>query len=117
MYDHGGLSLQECVVPVVDVVSNQPAKARVAIQAVTWNTRKTICSVEATGADGLTITLERLGAPVGEPGEVGADGKGRVVLEEVDNLLNETVSVVLHRDGQRVAEEQLKFGEVWHAAG
>ena len=116
VYDHGGLSLQECVVPMVDVVSNQPAKARVAIKAVTWNTRKTICSVEATGTDGLTVALERLGSSVGEPGDVGADGKGRVVLDEVDDLLGEVVSVVLRHDGQIVAEEQLKFGETWHAA-
>lgn len=116
VYDHGGLSLQECVVPVVDVTSSQPVQARVAVKAVSWNTRKTICSVEAIGAAGLTLTLERLGAPVGEPGEVGADGKGRVVLDEVDDLLNEAVSVVLRREGQKMAEEQLKFGEAWHAA-
>jgi len=117
VYDHGGLSLQECVVPVVDVTSSQPPLARVAFKAVSWNTRKTICSVEATGADGLTLTLERLGSPVGEPAEVGADGKGRVVLDEVDDLLGEVVSLVLRRDGQKLAEEQLKFGEAWHAAG
>lgn len=53
---------------------------------------------------------------MGEPGEVDADGKGRVVLDEVDDLLNEAVSIVLRREGQKMAEEQLKFGETWHAA-
>jgi len=117
VYDHGGLSLQECVVPMVDVMSNQPVKARVAIKAVTWNTRKTICTVEAVGADGLTMTLERLGNSVATSDEAIASGKGRLVLDEVDELLNEAVSLVLRRDGQKVAEEQLKFGEVWHAVG
>ena len=117
VYDHGGLSLQECVVPMVDVVANPPAVARVAITAVTWNTRKTICSVQTLSADGLMVVLERLGNCVAESEGVVADGKARVVLEEVDDLLGESVNVVLRRDGQKVAEEQLKFGEAWHAAG
>jgi hypothetical protein len=116
VYDHGGLSLQECVVPVVDVVSNQPAKSRVAIKAVTWNTRKTICSVQTAGADGLMVVLERLGNIVIESDGAIADDKGRLVLDEVDDLLGETVSIVLRRDGQNLAVEQMKFGEAWHAA-
>ena len=116
VYDHGGLTLQECVVPLIDVTSDAVIEGRPALKAVTWNTRKTICTIEAASAAGLTIVLERLGSSVGEPSEVDAQGKGRVVLDEVDELMGETVSVVLRHEGQKVAEEQLKFGEVWHAA-
>lgn len=116
VYDHGGLTLQECVVPLVDIVANPPAQGRPAIQAVAWNSRKTICKVEAAFAQGATLTLERLGSSVGEPGVVGPEGKAQVVFDEVDDLLGEAVNLVLRRDGQKVAEEQLKFGEVWHAA-
>jgi hypothetical protein len=63
------------------------------------------------------MTLERLGNSVATSDEAIASGKGRLVLDEVDELLNEAVSLVLRRDGQKVAEEQLKFGEVWHAVG
>ena len=97
-------------------MSNTATQGRPALKAVAWNSRKTICSVEAVSAEGATIVPDRLSSSVGEPGVVGAQGKGRVVLDEVDDLMNEMVSVVLRREGQKVAEEQLKFGEVWHAA-
>ena len=116
VYDHGGLTLQECVVPLVEIVANPPAQGRPGIKAVTWNTRKTICKVDAAFAEGSTITLERLGSSVGEPGVVNSEGKAQVVLDEVDDLLGETVNLVLRRDDQKVAEEKIQFGEVWHAA-
>ena len=83
---------------------------------MTWNSRKTICKVDTAFAQGATVTLERLGSSVGEPGVAGPDGKAQVVFDEVDDLLGEAVNLVLRRDGQKVAEEQLKFGEVWHGA-
>jgi hypothetical protein len=116
VYDHGGLTLQECVVPMVDIVANPPAQGRPALRAVTWNSRKTICKIEAAFAEGATVTMERLGSSVGEPSVVDAQGKAQVVLDEVDDLLGEKINLVLRRDGQKVAEEQLQFGEVWHAA-
>lgn len=116
VYDHGGLTLQECVVPLVDIVADPPAQGRPSIKAVTWNSRKTICKVDTAFAEGTTLTLERLGISVGEPGVVGPEEKAQVVFDEVDDLLGETVKLVLRRDGQAVAEERLQFGEVWHAA-
>jgi hypothetical protein len=115
VYDHGGLTLQECVVPLVDIVANPPAQGRPAIKGVTWNSSKMICKVDAVFAEGAVVTLERLGSSVGEPGLVNSEGKAKVVLDEVDDLLGEVVNLVLRRDGQKVAEEQLQFGEVWHA--
>ncbi|MFM2057796.1 MAG: hypothetical protein RLY71_2181 [Pseudomonadota bacterium] len=117
LYEHGGLTLQECVVPTLDVRSLQPAVKRPAISAVTWNSRKTICKVVASGAEQATVTIERLGNPVGEPGDIDTQGKGQVVFDEVDDLLGETVSILLKREGLKVAEHRLKFGEAWHAAG
>lgn len=116
VYDHGGLTLQECVVPLVDIVANPPAQGWPSIQAVSWNSSKMICRVDVAFGEGTTITLERLGSSAGEPGVVNSEGKAQVVLDEVDDLLGETVNLVLRRDGQKVAEEKLQFGEVWHAA-
>ena len=116
VYDHGGLTLQECVVPLMDITASPPAVGRPVLRSVTWNTRKTICTVVAAFADGRTATLERLASAVGEPVAVDAQGKARLVFEEVDDLLGEVVSVVLRSDGQKVVEEQMKFGEAWHAA-
>ena len=47
---------------------------------------------------------------------IDSEGKGRVVFEEVADLLDEQISLVLRRDGQKVAEERLSFGEAWHGA-
>jgi hypothetical protein len=117
VYDHGGITLQECVVPVVDVTSALSAAGRPRLKAVAWNARKTLCKVEAVSAEGLTVGVERLGSGVGEPGLVDDTGKGLVEFEDVDDLIGEAVSVVLRRDGQKIAEEPMKFGEAWHAAG
>jgi len=117
VYDHGGLTLQECVVPVLEVSSALSAAGRPRLKAVAWNARKTMCKVEAVSGEGLTVTVERLGSAVGEPGVVDAQGKGLVEFEVVDDLIGEAVSVVLRRDGQKVVEESMKFGEAWHAAG
>ncbi|MDH4459320.1 MAG: BREX-1 system phosphatase PglZ type B [Nevskia sp.] len=117
VYDHGGLTLQECVVPVVDVTSASSAAGRPRLKAVSWNARKTLCKVEAVSAEGLTVAVERLGIGVGEPGIVDVHGKGMVEFEDVDEFIGEIISLVLRRDGQKVAEEPMKFGEAWHAAG
>ena len=51
-----------------------------------------------------------------EASGVDPDGKARVVFEEVDDLIGEQISVLLCRDGQKVAEERMNFGEAWHGA-
>ena len=116
VYDHGGLTLQESVVPMLDVTLAQPLPGRAALKGVAWNSRKTICTVQTSDAQGLSVMLERLGNVIGEPGTIDTSGRGRIVFEEVDDLLGEVVSVLLRSEGQKVAEEICKFGEGWHAA-
>lgn len=115
-YDHGGLSPQESVVPFLRVKKCGPVAGQPRLVSVTWNTPKTICRVTASDADGLSVSVERLGSAIGEPGTIDNEGKGRVVFEEVADLINEQISLVLRRDGQRVAEERMNFGEAWHGA-
>jgi len=117
VYDHGGITLQECVVPVVEISPAGFASGRPRLKAVAWNNRKTICKVEAVAAEGLTVAVERLGIGVGEPGQVDAVGKALVAFDDVADLIGEAISVVLRRDGQKVSEEPMKFGEAWHEAG
>lgn len=113
-YDHGGLSLQESVVPFLRVQRKGPVAGQPRLVSVSWNTRKTVCSVVASDVASLTVSLERLGTAIGEAENIDAEGKGRVIFEEVDDLLGEQVCVVLRRDGQKIAEERLNFGEEWH---
>jgi hypothetical protein len=113
-YDHGGLSLQESVVPLIRVQRNGPLAGQPRLLSISWNTRKTICSVVTTDAAGLTVSLERLGTVIGDAEAIDADGKGRVVFEEVDDLIGEQIVVVLRRHGQKVVEERMNFGELWN---
>jgi len=115
-YDHGGLSLQESVVPFLRVQRSGPVAGKPRLISVSWNTRKTICSVVVHDASGLTVGLERLGSSISDEEAIDPDGKGRVVFEEVDDLIGEQIAVVLRRDGQKVAEERMNFGEAWNGA-
>ena len=115
-YDHGGLSPQESVVPLLRVKRKGPIVGQPKLTSVSWNTRKTICSITASDALGLEVRVERLGNVVGDGESVDAEGKGRVIFEEVDDLIGEQIAVSLRRDGQKIAEEHLNFGEVWNGA-
>jgi len=115
-YDHGGLSPQESVVPFLRVRREEPIAGQPRLLSVTWNTRKTICSVNTSAAVGLMLGLERLGSAIGEGEAIDSAGKGRVIFEEVDDLIGERVSLVLRRDGLKIAEEHLDFGDAWNGA-
>lgn len=115
-YDHGGLSLQESVIPMLRIQRSGPVVGQPRLLSVSWNTRMTICSVMASDAVGLSVHVERLGGSIGDPEMIDDDGKGRVVFEEVDDLIGEQIAVVLRREGQKVAEERLSFGEAWNGA-
>lgn len=86
-YDHGGLSPQESVVPFLRVRREEPIAGQPRLLAVTWNTRKTICSVSTNAAVGLMLGLERVGSAIGEGESIDSEGKGRVIFEEVDDLI------------------------------
>ena len=115
-YDHGGLSLQESVVPFMRVMRKDNVAGMPRLLSVSWNTRKTICSVMTVDATKLKLSLERLGTVIGESESIDGEGKGRVIFEEVDDLVGEQIILLLHRDGVKVVEERMNFGETWNAA-
>lgn len=116
-YDHGGLSLQESVVPFVKVKRNGPVAGQPRVTSVTWNSKKTICYVTASDALGLSVSVTRLENIFEGDEPINAEGKGRVVFEEVDDLIGEQIAVVLKRDGLKVADERLVFGEKFEQGG
>lgn len=115
-YDHGGLSLQESVVPFMRIQRTGPVLGQPRLLSVNWNTRKTICTVMSENANGLSVALERLGTAIGQGETIGDDGKSRVIFEEVDDLLGEQIAIVLRHDGQKVAEERMNFGDIWEGS-
>jgi hypothetical protein len=114
-YAHGGLSLQECLVPVLDLVMAPPsAAAQVTIKAVTWKGLRCVVEVDSTSV-GLTVDVRTkpalatssLVASV-KPLEA---GKASVAVASDDNLGAAAVVVVLAADGQVLQKKATTVGE------
>lgn len=116
-YDHGGLSLQESVVPFVKVSRTGPVAGQPKLVSLSWNSKKTICYVTTTDAVGLSVFITRMDHAFEGDTPINDEGKGRVVFEEVDDLIGEQISVVLRREGQKVVEERMNFGDIWNGSG
>ncbi len=105
-FAHGGLSLQECVVPRLRVGARAGAGPQVTIEQVRWVGLR--CRVKVTGGPGLTVDLRTRVADPGSslaqsPNPVNAEGDGSVVVAD-DRHAGEAVHVVvLDGTGQCVA--------------
>lgn len=113
-YAHGGLSLQECLVPVLDLVMAAPAAAeQVSIKAVTWKGLRCVVEVDGT-ALGLTVDVRTKPALATsslvssvKPLEA---GKASVAVADDDNLGAAAVVVVLAADGQVLQKQATTVG-------
>lgn len=113
-YAHGGLSLQECLVPVLDLVVAAPAAAvQVTIKSVTWKGLRCVVEVDSASV-GLTVDVRTkpalatssLVASV-KPLEA---GKASVAVAEDDNLGAAAVVVILAADGQVLQKQATTVG-------
>lgn len=113
-YAHGGLSLQECLVPVLELEeAASPAQVQATIKAVTWKGLRCVVEVESTAA-GLTVDIRRkpalakstLVASV-KPLE---GGKASVAVADDDDLGAAAVVVVLAADGQVLQKQATTVG-------
>jgi hypothetical protein len=113
-YAHGGLSLQECLVPVLEVVTAATCVApKVTIKSVTWKGLRCVVEVEGHFA-GLTVDIRTkpalatssLIASV-KPLEA---GKASVAVADYDNMGAAAVVVVLAADGQVLQKQATTIG-------
>lgn len=113
-YAHGGLSLQECLVPVLELeVAVPSASAQVTIKAVTWKGLRCVVEVD-TEAVGLTVDVRTKPALVTssmvatvKPVE---GGKASVAVADADNMGAAAVVVVLAADGQVLQKQATTVG-------
>ncbi|WP_304350213.1 BREX-1 system phosphatase PglZ type B [Comamonas testosteroni] len=115
-YAHGGISLQECLVPVLELQTEAaPAnQVHVAVKSIKW--RGLRCVVEIEGADsGLQLDLRtKPAAPATslltktKPFE---NGKASVTVEDDEQLGAAAVVVILGADGQVVQKQATTVGE------
>lgn len=116
-YAHGGVSLQECLIPDIRVERGgdgaQTAGPRAAVQSITWRRLRCFAEVEATGGP-VTADL-RLGTPSGpsvaaSPKPVADDGSASLVLAG-DEHEDATLSlVVTDADGRVLAHRSTRPG-------
>lgn len=112
-YEHGGLSPQECIVPVVTVTRPTPTSAA-RIAEVKWTRLR--CRVEVSGPPaGLTLDLRaKPGDPatsLAEGGKtVGADGKAGLVVPDEEREGQAACLVLVDLAGQVVDQRLTQVG-------
>lgn len=113
-YAHGGLSLQECVIPELVVTLGRRAGPAVQISDLVWKGLR--CTLVLEGeAKGLRLDLREHAADPGTSRVVAtkpfkADGKASVVVED-DTLEGESAQVViLDAEGKVVAQQATRIG-------
>lgn len=113
-YEHGGLSPQECVVPIMTVRRERASETEpVTIENITW--RRLRCVVTVNGAAvGLTVDIRSRPADprsslVIEPKEIGPDGRVSLAAQP-DHEGDAAVVVVLGPDGGIRAQQFTTVG-------
>lgn len=113
VYEHGGLSPQECVVPIVTVRSGQPTAGPVSIDDASWAGLR--LRVRADGVrPGFSADLRtKAGDPetsmVLSGGQVEADGSATLLAND-ERAGEAAVIVVLDEDGKLVAQRHTTVG-------
>lgn len=107
-YEHGGLSPQECVVPILTVSEPGVAEEPIAIESVAW--RRLRCNVTVKGAQpGLRADLRTKAADptsslVKGGKDLGTEGTVALFVEDEDREGEGAVVVVVRADGQVKAQ-------------
>lgn len=106
IYEHGGLSPQESLIPTLVVRASKPAATPVTIHAVSWIGLR--CRIELDGdTQGIMVDLRRkLADPdasiAAKPQAVDAGGRASLVVPD-DSHEGESAVVVALRDGEPVS--------------
>lgn len=112
-YEHGGLSPQECVVPILTVTASTPTGPAVVIADVRWTGLR--CRMQISGArPGLVVDLRTKAADASTSlaaasKTVGADGQASLVVPD-DSREGEAVFVVVLDGGQVIAQQHTAVG-------
>lgn len=112
-YEHGGLSPQECVVPVLTVRASAPAGPPVGIDDIKW--RKQRCNIEISGsASGLSADLREKAADaatsVASSVKTFSDAGQVSLLVEDEDRAGQAVFVVVLEDGRVIAQKLTTVG-------
>ena len=111
-YAHGGISLQECLTPVLVVSGGASSAPAVAITEISWKGLR--CNLEVSGGTaGMTADLRRdaAGGPsVATTAKPIDDGGARLLVEDDELEGAVVVAVLLSPDGRVIAQRRTVVG-------
>jgi hypothetical protein len=111
-YAHGGISLQECLTPVLVVSGGASSAPTAAITEISWKGLR--CNLEVSGGTaGMTADLRReaAGGPsVATTAKPVDDGGARLLVEDDELEGTAVVAVLLSPDGRVVAQRRTVVG-------
>jgi hypothetical protein len=113
-YNHGGLSLQECVVPQMVIRSGGASSVTAKIDSFKWAGLR--CRIKVTGEyNGLTMDLRDKAADPGTslaPSKtIGSDGSVSLVVEKDSRAGTATILVLLDHSGKVIDKTPVTIGE------
>ena len=114
-YEHGGLSLQECVIPLITVMQSDGSASRaIAISRVIW--KRLRCHIEITGAPaGFTVDIREKAGDAGTslttaPKAIEPDGLASLLVGDEDRDGDSAIIVVLDSEGTLHAQVSTIIG-------
>lgn len=115
-YEHGGLSLQECIVPTITVTGTGGGRASASVTIADASWRGLRCTVELEGAsDGYQVDIrQRAGdasSSIVSSVKLIEEGGARVLVEDDIHEGTEAVLVILNGEGTPIAQRTLIVGE------
>lgn len=114
LYEHGGLSLQECVIPVITVTQRDTLVAPVQIETVRWTGQRCRIDYDPAGADivaEIRLSPADTSRVVGGPKSPAEPGEIKVLVDEELAPAGAVAWVVLlDPNGGVLAQTQTKVG-------
>jgi hypothetical protein len=118
-YAHGGISIQECLIPDLVVERAGGSVIRASIERVTWRGMRCVVDARASGAgaglEGIRVDL-RLGGAMGprvavDAKELDADGRASLVVGDDEHEGAAATVVLLGPDDTILAQQNTSVGE------
>ncbi len=115
-YAHGGISLQECLVPVLqlDCVVEAGTEAAVKIQSITWKGLRCAVVVEGGSADQLVDIRTKAAlasTSLAASSKTLEGGKANLAIANDEFFGTAAIVVVLRADGQVLQKQTTTVGE------
>lgn len=114
-YSHGGLSLQECLVPEMTISSAAPVVSDVAISSAKWVGLR--CRIQASPpavgllADIREMIADKTSSVVSKPKEIEADGQTSLLVSDDRNVGKKATVVLVDASDNVVAKFATVIGE------